>query len=189
MTSKFLIVPMHALSILKVTVLLLIGGSVFVCSVYAQSSGAMVQQWEDREREIKIQFSHIPEKPIADSNTLLHFYIRNLTTGRQIENLRANVVIISDFQRASKFLNIPVSNGDFSLNSSFPYTGLNEIIVNLHKGSFGLALASFDVSVLAPPPSIDLLFQAILFGVGFPVAVMVVIITLLKRKRGNLIFK
>jgi hypothetical protein len=50
-------------------------------------------------------------------------------------------------------------------------------------------LASFDVLVSAPAPSPDLLFEAILLGVGFPATVMAVILALLKKKRGNYILK
>ncbi len=189
MTNELMSMPAYTVIMLMLTVLILVGSPVFDSILDGQTSGTKVQQWIDKERDIKILFSHSPEKPIADSRTTLNFSIQSFTTGQNIHNLSANVVIINDFQKAFQFLNIPVSNGDFSLSYSFPSNGHNQILLNLKKNSFGFALASFDVSVLAPPPSGNFLFEAILFGVGFPVVAMVVIITLLKKKRGNLIFK
>ena len=189
MADGFVTMPNNILTFISAIVLLWVGSPGFNSTLYAQLSVPLVQQWMDKERDVRIQFSHIPQKPTADSPTVLDFSARNLTTGQKINNLRANVVIVNDFQRASKFLNIPVSGGDFSLNYSFPYDGHNQILVNLKRNSFGLALASFDVSVAAPAPSTDLLFEAILVGVGFPASVMVVTLTLLRKKRGNYISK
>ena len=181
--------PSNTLTFITAIVLLWAGSPGFNSILYAQLSVPFVQQWIDKERDVKIQFFHNPQQPTADSPTILGFSVRNLTTGQKINDLRANVVIINDFQKASKFLNIPISSGDFSLKYSFPYNGHNQILVNLKRNSSGLALASFDVSVLAPAPSGDLLFEAIIFGIGFPPAVVVAILTLLKKKRGNYIFK
>ena len=189
MSDEFETMPHKTLTFITAIVLLWVGSPGFNSILYAQLSVPLVQQWIDKERDVKIEFSHNPQQPTADSPTVLDFSIRNLTTGQKLNNLRANVVIINDFQKASKFLNIPISSGDFSLNYSFPYNGHNQILVNLKRNSFGIALVSFDVSVWAPAPSRDLLFEAIIFGVGFPATVMVVIYTLLKKKRGNYIFK
>jgi hypothetical protein len=177
--------PNNILTFVSAIVLLWVGSPGLYSTLYAQLSVPLVQQWTDNERDFGIQFSHNPQKLIADSPSVLNFNVKNLTTGQKINNLRANIVIVNDFQRASKFLNIPVSSGDFSLKYSFPYNGHNQILVNLKRNSFGLALASFDVSVSAPAPSTDLLFEAILLGVGFPATVMLVILALLKEKRGK----
>lgn len=181
--------PNNILTFISAIVLLWAGSPGLISTLYAQLSVPLVQQWTDKERDLGILFSHNPQKLTADLPSVLKFSVRNLTTGEKINNLQANVVIVNDFQRASKFLNIPVSNGDFSLKYSFPYNGHNQILVNLKRSSFGLALASFDVLVSAPAPSPDLLFEAILLGVGFPATVMVVILALLKKKRGNYILK
>jgi hypothetical protein len=95
------------------------------------------------------------------------------------------VVIINDFQRAFKFLNISVANGDFSLKYSFPDSGPNQILVGLNKDSFGLALVSFKVSVSAPSPPTDILVKSIFVGGVLPAVIMTVILVLLKKKSGQ----
>jgi hypothetical protein len=177
-------------SILIILVILVILGNTFPKSkVYAHLSGPTLQQWVDKETGIKIQFAYKPEKPIADSPTELSISVQNLTTGQSIKNFRASMVIINDFQRAFKFVNIPVVNGDFSLTYSFPDSGHNQILVSINKDSFGLALASFRVSVLAPFPPPDILVKSIIFGVVMPAAIMTAILVLIKKKSGELFTK
>ena len=137
----------------------------------------------------EIQFAYKPEKPIADSPTEFSFSVQNLTTGQHIKNFKASVVLINDFQKAFKFLNIPVVNGDFFLKYSFPDSGHNQILVSINKDSFGLALASFRVSVSAPFPPPDILAKSIIVGVVIPAAIMTAILVLVKKKRGKLFIK
>jgi len=177
-------------SILIILVILVILGNTSPkAKVYAHLSGPTLQQWVDKETGIKIQFAYKPEKPIADSPTEFSFSVQNLTTGHHVKNFRAGVVIINDFQSAFKFLNIPVVNGDFSLKYSFPDSGHNQILVSINKGSFGLALASFRVSVLAPFPPPDILAKSIIVGVVMPAAIMTAILLLIKKKSGQLFIK
>src|SRR5712691_2921570 len=171
------------LSITSIFVILVIGNTAPKATVCAHLSGPTLQQWVDKDTGIKIQFAYKPEKPIADSSTELSISVQNLTTGQHIENFRASVIIINDFQRAFKFLNIPVVNGDFSLKYSFPDSGHNQILVSINKDSFGLALASFRVSVSAPFPPPDILAKSII-GVVMPAAIMTAILVLIKKKSG-----
>ncbi len=157
--------------------------------VYAHLSGPTLQQLIDKETGIKIQFAYKPVKPIADSPTELNVSVQNLTTGQHIKNFRASVVIINDFQSAFKFLNIPVVNGDFSLKYSFPDSGHNQILVSIIKDSFGLALASFRVSVSAPFPPPEILAKSIIVGVVVPAAIMTAILVLIKKRSGQLFVK
>lgn len=157
--------------------------------VYAHLSGPTLQQWVDKETGIKIQFEYLPEKPIANTPTELSFSVQNLTTGQHVKNFKASVVIINDFQRAFKFLNIPVVNGDFSLKYSFPDSGHNQILASINKDSFSLALASFRVSVSAPFPPLDILAESIIIGVVLPASIMTAILVLKKKKRGQLFIK
>jgi hypothetical protein len=99
------------------------------------------------------------------------------------------VVLINDFQKAFKFLNIPVVNGDFSLKHSFPDSGHSQILVSINKDSFGLALASFRVSVSAPFPPPDILAKSIIVGVVVPAAILTAILVLVKKKRGKVFIK
>jgi hypothetical protein len=185
-TSKNLIISprVMTLSIATILIVLVIGNTSPKATVYAHLSGTTLQQWVDKETGIKIQFAYKPEKPIADSPTELSISVQNLTTGQHIKNFRASVVIINDFQRAFKFLNISVVNGDFSLHYSFPDSGHNQILVSINKDSFGLALASFRVSVSAPFPPPDIVAKSIIVGVVMPAAIMTAILLLIKKRSG-----
>ncbi|HET7148814.1 MAG TPA: hypothetical protein VFI73_09990 [Candidatus Nitrosopolaris sp.] len=176
-------------SILIILVILVIGNTAPNATIQAHLSGPTLQQWVDKETGIKIQFAYKPEKPIADSPTDLSFSVQNLTTGQHIKNFRARVVIINDFQSVFKFLNIPVINGDFSLKYSFPDSGHNQILVSINKDSFGVALASFRVSVAAPFPSPDILAKSIIVGVVMPAAIMTAILVLIKKRSGQVFIK
>ena len=191
MTSKNLIISprVMTLSIASILIVLVIGNTSPKATVYAHLSGPTLQQWVDKETGIKIQFAYQPEKPIADSPTELSISVQNLTTGQHIKNFRASVVIINDFRRAFKFLNIPVVNGDFSLQYSFPDSGHNQILVSINKDSFGLALASFRVSVSAPFPPPDIVAKSIIVGVIMPAAIMTAILLLIKKRSGQLFIK
>lgn len=191
MTSKNLIISSRVmtLSIASILTILVIGNVSPKATVYAHLSGPTFQQWVDKETGIKIQFAYEPEKPIADSPTKLSISVQNYTTGQHIKNFRASVVIINDFQRAFKFPNIPVVNGDFSLQYSFPDSGHNQILVSITKDSFGLALASFRVSVSAPFPPPDIVAKSIIIGVVMPAAIMTAILLLIKKRSGQLFIK
>jgi hypothetical protein len=163
------------------SILVVLGTAIPKTTVHAYLSGPTLQQWVDRENNIKIQFAYKPEKPIADSPTELSFSVQNLTTGQHVKNFRAGVVIINDFQKAFKFLNLPVANGDFSLKYSFPDSGNNQILASLNKDSSGIALASFKVSVSAPFPPTDILVKSI-FVVVLPAIIVTAILVLLRKK-------
>lgn len=190
-TSKNLIRSprVMTLSIALILIVLVIGNASPKATVYAHLSGTTLQQWVDKETGIKIEFAYQPEKPIADSPTELSISVQNLTTGQHIKNFRASVVIINDFRRAFKFLNIPVVNGDFSLQYSFPDSGHNQILVSINKDSFGLALASFRVSMSAPFPPPDIVAKSIIVGVVMPAAIMTAILLLIKKRSGQLFIK
>ena len=191
MSSKTLITSTRVMTLLiaSILIILVIGNTSPKATVYAHLSGPTLQQWVDKETGIKIQFAYKPEKPIADSPTELSFSVQNLTTGQHIKNFRASVVIINDFQRAFKFLNIPVVNGDFSLQYSFPDSGHNQILVSITKDSFGLALASFRVSVSAPFPPPGIVAKSMIVGVVMPAAIMTAILLLIKKRSGQLFIK
>ena len=195
MSSKILITSTRVMTLLIASILIILvilvilGNTSPKPKVYAHLLGPTLQQSVDKETGIKIQFAYKPEKPIADSPSELSISVQNLTTGQHIKNFRASVVIINDFQRAFKFLNIPVVNGDFSLKYSFPDSGHNQILVSINKDSFGVALASFRVSVSAPFPPPDILAKSIIVGVVMPAAIMTAILGLIKKKSGQLFTK
>jgi hypothetical protein len=194
-SSKTLITSTRVMTLLIASILIILvilvilGNTSPKPKVYAHLSGPTLQQSVDKETGIKIQFAYKPEKPIADSPSELSISVQNLTTDQHIKNFRASVVIINDFQRAFKFLNIPVVNGDFSLKYSFPDSGHNQILVIINKDSFGLALASFRVSVSAPFPPPDIIAKSIIVGVVMPAAIMTAILVLIKKKSGQQFIK
>jgi hypothetical protein len=190
-SSKTLITSTHIMTLLIASIsiilviLVILGNTSPKAKVYAHVSGPTLQQWVDKETGIKIQFATKPEKPIADSLTDLSISVQNLTTGQHIMNFKSSVIIINDFQRAFKILNIPVVNGDFSLKYSFPDSGHNQVLVSIKKDSFGLALASFRVSVLAPFPPPEILAKSIIVGGVMPGATLIAILILIKKSTGS----
>jgi hypothetical protein len=194
-TSKNLVISTRIMTLsiasilIILVVLVILGNTAPKATVNAHLSGPTLQQWVDKETGIKIQFAYIPEKLTAYSPTELGFSVQNLTTGQHVKNFKASVVVINDFQKAFKFLNIPVVNGDFSLKYSFPDSGHNQILVSINKDSFSLALASFRVSVSAPFPPPDILAESIIVGVVMPAAILTAILVLIKKKRGQLFIK
>jgi len=167
------------------SILVVLGTAIPRTNVYAHLAGPTLQEWVDREKDIKIQFASKPEKPTADSPTELSFSVQNLTTSQHVKNFKASVVIVNDFQKGFKFLYIPVANGDFSLRFSFPDSGYNQILVSINKDSFGLALASFKVSVSAPFSPTDILVESIIVGGVLPAVILTVILVMLKKKSGQ----
>ncbi len=59
----------------------------------AHLTGQNIQVWEDKNDNIQIQFTFMPEKPIIDTFTELMFSIQNLSSGEHIENLTSRVVV------------------------------------------------------------------------------------------------
>ena len=182
MISNTFGISRRVMTLLIASIIVVLGTAIPKTAIYAHLSGPTLQEWVDRENNIKIQFAYAPEKPIADSPTELSFSVQNLTTGQHVKYFRASVVIINDFQRAFKFQNMPVAHGDFSLKYSFPDSGHNQILVGLSKDSFGLALASFKVSVSAPFPPPDILIKSIIVGGVLPAIIMTAILVIIKKK-------
>ncbi|MGA8083960.1 MAG: hypothetical protein WB988_19065 [Candidatus Nitrosopolaris sp.] len=101
----------------------------------------------------------MPEYPLAGNITKLVFHVQNLQTGNYLKNLVAGITITNNMTIAkidgikdtngafSRFTNILVANGIFSLNYRFLEEGTHQVIVNMRSGNFSLALASFSVVV------------------------------------------
>ena len=88
-----------------------------------------VQEWIDKNKNIKIQFAYSPEKPIIDTFTELQFSIQDLETGEHIKNFDARIVVTNG-QRLFKFENITVADGDFSVKYLFPDMGTSSFNKN-----------------------------------------------------------
>lgn len=107
------------------------------------SGNGTKQLWMDRENNVKIQFTYLPEKPIVDAPTELKFSIQNLQTGSHLKNLTARVVIVTNSsgqERIFKFTNIAAPDGDFSVKYRFLEWGMYQVISTIHsKGVSALA--------------------------------------------------
>ena len=117
---------------------------------YAHLIDSRTQQWIDPEQNMKIQFIYEPEKPLLESPTELKFSVQNLKTGEHLKELFAMVMIMNThgFNNVNK---IAVSNGDFSVNSTFPVEGTYQVILRINSKDHGIALASFNIFVPFQP--------------------------------------
>jgi hypothetical protein len=117
------------------------------------------QNWKDPENNLIIHFTYLPEYPLAGNITKLIFHVQNLQTGSYLKKLVVGITITNNMTTAkiegikdtngafSRFTNIPVANGIFSLNYRFLEEGIHQVIVNVRSENFSLALASFSVVV------------------------------------------
>jgi len=144
---------------------------IFPNFAYAHITGDRTQQWINPQDNVKIQFTYEPEKPLIGSPTELKFSVQNLQTGQHLKDLFAKVTIING-QRVFKFNNLTVSDGDFSVNSTFPNEGTYQVILRINSKDYAIALASFRVFVPFQPLgtinlnyTIPLLLPAALAGI------------------------
>ena len=160
---------------------------IFPNFAYAHITGDRTQQWINPQDNVKIQFTYEPEKPLIGSPTELKFSVQNLQTGQHLKDLFAKVTIING-QRIFKFNNLTVSDGDFSVNSTFPNEGTYQVILRINSKDYAIALASFRVFVPFQPLgtinlnyTIPLLLPAALAGI-IGVIVMATFLIIVKRE-------
>jgi hypothetical protein len=131
--------------------IILLSQSVILGDAHIKES--KVQEWIDKNKNIKIQFAYSPEKPIIDTFTELKFSVQNLETGEHIKNFDARVVVTNG-QRLFKFENITVADGDFSVKYLFPDDGTHQVLTRINTNN-SILLASFSVFVPhQSPPSL-----------------------------------
>ena len=160
---------------------------IFPNFAYAHITGDRTQQWINPQGNVKIQFTYEPEKPLIGSPTELKFSVQNLQTGQHLKDLFAKVTIING-QRVFKFNNLTVSDGDFSVNSTFPNEGTYQVILRINSKDYAIALASFRVFVPFQPLgtinlnyTIPLLLPAALAGI-IGVIVIATFLIIVKRE-------
>jgi hypothetical protein len=156
------------------------------------NSGNGTQLWVDRENNVKVQFTYLPQTPIIDTPTQLKFNIQNSQTGTPLRNLVARVVIVTNSggqERSFKFTNLTVPNGSFSVNYLFPDTGVYQVISRIYSKDASI-LASF--KVLVPIQSFGvintndinpLILPAGLVGIVGAIVVVSFLIMIRKRKK------
>jgi len=150
------------------------------------------QLWVDRENNVKVQFTYLPQTPIIDTPTQLKFNIQNSQTGTPLRNLVARVVIVTNSsgqERSFKFTNITAPNGSFSVNYLFPDTGVYQVIPRIYSKDASI-LASFKVLVPIQPFGVintnninPLILPAGLVGIVGAIVVVSFLIMIRKRKK------
>jgi hypothetical protein len=156
------------------------------------NSGNGTQLWVDRENNVKVQFTYLPQTPIIDTPTQLKFNIQNSQTGTPLRNLIARVVIVTNSsgqERSFKFTNITAPNGSFSVNYLFPDTGVYQVIPRIYSKDASI-LASFKVLVPIQPFGVintnninPLILPAGLVGIVGAIVVVSFLIMIRKRKK------
>jgi len=156
------------------------------------NSGNGTQLWVDRENNVKVQFTYLPQTPIIDTPTQLKFNIQNSQTGTPLRNLVARVVIVTNSggqERSFKFTNITAPNGSFSVNYLFPDTGVYQVIPRIYSKDASI-LASFKVLVPIQPFGVintnninPLILPAGLVGIVGAIVVVSFLIIIRKRKK------
>ena len=116
---------------------------------YAHLSKNITQTWIDRQNNVKIQFSYLPEEPTMDDLIQLQFSIQNLQTGNHLKNLIAKVTLINtSYDTICKLgNNVAVADGDFSIKCPSLDSGMHQVIIKVNSKDYSLALASFHMYV------------------------------------------
>ena len=147
------ILTITVVAILPLNTIIALGQS----SSSSSSSNATQQIWIDKLNNLKIQFGYSPELPVIDAPTELKFNVQNLQTGKQLNDLSARVVVLSNAggqQRSFKFTNISAApDGTFSVKYLFPDSGLYNVITKVVSNDFA-SLASFNLFVPFSQPSV-----------------------------------
>jgi hypothetical protein len=83
--------------------LALLSQSIILCEAHINEPN--IQEWIDKNKNIKIQFGYLPDKPIIDTFTDLQFSVQDIETKQHLKDFSARVVVTSG-QRLFKFENI-----------------------------------------------------------------------------------
>ena len=141
-----LLVIVRAISLIIITTLVL---TTLSNISYAHLSSNIIQTWIDRQNNLKIQFSYLPEQPTMDDLIQLQFSIQNLQTGNHLKNLIAKLTLINtSYNAIYKLGNVTVADGDFSIKSPSLDSGMHQVIIKVSSNGYSLALASFHMYVL-----------------------------------------
>jgi hypothetical protein len=112
---------------------------------------AAIQEWNNQQNTVKVQFSYSPEKPLLYTVTDLKFSIQDLKTGNHLKDPTSST-IIKDDRIFFKFNGVTIENGDLSLKVQFPEDGNYQIISQVRsKDNVGIALTSFNIFVPLQP--------------------------------------
>jgi hypothetical protein len=144
------------------------------------------QVWIDRENNMRILFTYTPENPVISTPTELKFSVDDLRTGTHLKNLLARVVIISNSsgqEKIFKIKDIPVPNGNFSMEYLFPELGVYQVITRINSSNpSSVTLSSFEVIVK---------LETSLLNIGLGITILVIfasaayLVVVVKGKKGR----
>jgi hypothetical protein len=148
------------------------------------------QEWIDKQSNIKVSFTYLPERPIVGEFTELKFNVEDLKTGTSSKDVFARVAITDGQQQIPLgFYNLTAPDGHFSIKYQFAHERAYQIIVKVNSKYSALTLASFKVLVPFQPFGVfnvnhisPLLFPAALVGI-VGVAGIVAFMIAVNRKR------
>ena len=113
---------------------------------------AAIQEWNDQQNNVKVQFTYSPEKPLLYTPTDLKFSIHDLKTGNHLKDLVMSSTIIKDDRIFFKFNGVTIENGDLSLKVQFIEDGNYQIISQVRsKDNVAIVLTSFNIFVPLQP--------------------------------------
>src|SRR5215472_17478484 len=95
------------------------------------AAGNETQVWIDRENNVKIFSTYMPENPVINTPTQLKFTAVNLLTGSHLKNLLAMVVNISNSSGHEKILRF-TNDGNFTLEGLFTELGVYHVITRIN---------------------------------------------------------
>ena len=127
------------------TLFLYLNNSNFIYSHIHTNNQIAIQEILDKRDKIKVQFAYDKEKIKINTLTDLKFSVLNSTTGENIKNFLARVVI-TEGSEVFGFDNIKVNDGDFSVKHSFANYGTHQVILRVDTNS-SITPAAFDVIV------------------------------------------
>jgi hypothetical protein len=115
--------------------------------------------WISERDNLNITINLEPAVPIIDETTKISFEVKQLDSSKPYEDLNTRVTITDHDGRLYKFENklVPVIDGQFSVNYTFPDDGEHRIILQLYKNTTPFTVSSFDLLIphSSPPSQTD----------------------------------
>jgi hypothetical protein len=139
--------------LLNITIFLCFGtGNAYAHISLENKTLATIQQWENQQDKITIQFSYSPKRPLIYTETELIFSVQDLNTRDHIRDLVASITITKGDRIFFKFNNVNIQNGDLPLKIRFVEDGDYQVISHIKStNNVVIALASFGVLVPLQP--------------------------------------
>lgn len=105
--------------------------------------------WSSKRDNLSIIIKLEPIVPIIDQWTKIYFEIKELGSGKFIQNtnLTVNATISDHDGRLFKFPEQKVIDGRFNISYIFPDDGQHRLILQLYKGNTAFTIATFDIDV------------------------------------------